>query len=99
MGKGEQEISLNSFNFNSRACQPALPRPNTSPKFPTSNIYDLPLTNSPSPFKTQAWQEALQGYPGELPTIITNILRYGCLLGYKGPRQLILSRNLDTANN
>jgi hypothetical protein len=90
---------VNSFEFNSQACQPALPRPNTSPKFPTSNIYDLPLTNSPSPFKTQAWQEALQGYPGELPTIITNILRYGCLLGYEGPQRLILSRNLDTANN
>lgn len=51
------------------------------------------LTLSPSPFKISAWRELLRPYPGNLPSILINILEFGALTGYEGPSQSIFSKN------
>jgi Reverse transcriptase (RNA-dependent DNA polymerase)/RNase H-like domain found in reverse transcriptase len=58
-----------------------------------------PLQDSPSPFHLDAWDTLLQSYPGDLRLIITNILRFGALIGYEGPDRYILSKNLLSAND
>jgi hypothetical protein len=40
----------------------------------------------------------LVDYPGDLPQLISGILKNGAQLGYEGPSQFILSRNLVSAN-
>lgn len=73
------------------------PRPNTSPLF---RVYDPrfpPLQDSPSPLHAPAWEILLQPCPGELSSLIKGMLTYGCLLGYEGPEQFHISRNLCTA--
>ena len=90
---------MNRFIFDSYTCVPALPRPNTCPQFRTADISGGLLINSLSPLILHAWQEGLRGYPGNLSKIIEDIIRCGCLLGYQGPDQHILSENLPTANN
>ena len=67
--------------------------------FQTANTSGPPLQNSPSPFITDAWRDALSCYPGNLSKILTDILKFGCLLGYNGPKVLILSDNMPTAKN
>lgn len=57
-----------------------------------------PLQDSPSPLYRPAWRLLLQQYPGDLPTVIDNILEYGALLGYTGPARYIISRNLKSVN-
>jgi Reverse transcriptase (RNA-dependent DNA polymerase) len=63
------------------------------PTFPTYDPNAPPLTNSPSPLNILAWEQLLEDYPGDLKTIIVGILRFGALLGYKGPERHILSTN------
>jgi hypothetical protein len=36
----------------------------------------------------------LSSYPGDLPVLLVGILTHGARLGYEGPKQLIISRNL-----
>ena len=67
--------------------------------FQTANTSGSPLRESPSPFIIGAWLDALSHYPGNLPKILADILKFGCLLGYNGPKVLILSDNLPTAKN
>jgi hypothetical protein len=57
----------------------------------------LPLQKSPSPLYTPAWELLLQPYPGELSVLIQGILTYGCQIGYVGPEQFHISKNLRTA--
>jgi hypothetical protein len=86
-----------------RACAPSFyplytapPRPNTRPLF---NVVGLtPLHHSPSPLHLPAWEHMLVNYPGDLPQLVSGILRNGAQLGYEGPAQFILSRNLISAD-
>ncbi|TMD69347.1 MAG: hypothetical protein E6I91_02300 [Chloroflexi bacterium] len=71
-------------------------RPNCNPLYSvfTPSAY---LHHSPSPFRPAAWAALLAEYPGELPSLIDGILRCGARIGYTGPPQLILSKNLASA--
>src|SRR3979490_1150277 len=82
-----------------RGCAPpfyppyiAPPRPNTQPLFDV--VGATPLQHSPSPLHLLAWERMLVNYPGDLPQLISGIPRNGTQLGYKGPAQFILSKNL-----
>ncbi|OXV08604.1 hypothetical protein Egran_03633, partial [Elaphomyces granulatus] len=70
------------------------PRPNCTPKFDVFRESDPILFNSPSPLRPEAWQRLLSSYPGDLPILLVGILTHGARLGYEGPKQLIISRNL-----
>lgn len=74
----------------------APPRPNTHPLF--NVIGSAPLQDSPSPLHPPAWEHMLANYPGNLPQLISGILRNGTQLGYEGPAQFILSKNLVSAD-
>jgi hypothetical protein len=56
-----------------------------------------PLTPNPSPLRAEAWATSLAHYPGDLKHILPHIIRNGADVGYSGPSQLILSRNLKSA--
>lgn len=55
---------------------------------------DPVLLNSPSPLRPEAWGRLLSSYPGDLPVLLVGILTHGATLGYEGPKQLLISRNL-----
>jgi Reverse transcriptase (RNA-dependent DNA polymerase) len=78
-------------------CQPAPPRPNTTPLFPLFDPNEERLTASPSPFNIPAWRHLLTDYPGNLPDWLVGILTSGCHLGDEGPPQFIVSDNLPSA--
>jgi Reverse transcriptase (RNA-dependent DNA polymerase) len=91
------------YTFKLRGCAPpfyppyiAPPRPNTQPLFDV--VGATPLQHSPSPLHLLAWERMLVNYPGDLPQLISGILRNGTQLGYKGPAQFILSKNLISAD-
>ena len=44
------------------------------------------------------WLQMLSNYPGPLGRLLHNIIIYGAQLGYDGPEQLILSKNLASAS-
>jgi hypothetical protein len=85
--------SLYSF-LTSFPCDPALARPNTIPQFTVYNDLGPQLSPSSSPFAILAWKMLLQKYPGDLAITLSKVLRYGALIGYRGPKTLIHSRNL-----
>ena len=70
------------------------PRPNCEPKFDVFRDSDPILLGSPSPLRREAWRRLLLSYPGNLPLLLDGILTFGARLGYEGPEQFILSRNL-----
>jgi hypothetical protein len=70
----------------------APPRPNTEPFFDV--VGSVPLHHSPSPLRLLAWQRMLFNYLGDLPQLISGILQNGAQLGYEGPAQFILLKNL-----
>ena len=76
---------------------PTQPRPNTSPLFRVYEPTLPPLQKSPSPLYTPAWEFLLQPYPGALSVLIQGILTYRCQIGYVGPEQFHISKNLHTA--
>jgi hypothetical protein len=78
-------------------CRPAPARPNTEVLFRIVDTTKPPLPAIPSPLYRPAWRALLADYPGELPTILDNILEFGALLGYTGPDRYIISRNLKSA--
>lgn len=53
---------------------------------------------SPSPFVADAWFYLLRPYPGPLRFHINSILRWGTLLGYKGPEVLRFCENHRSAS-
>jgi hypothetical protein len=55
---------------------------------------DPVLLNSPSPLRPEVWGRLLSSYPGDLPVLLVGILTHGATLGYEGPKQLLISRNL-----
>ena len=57
-----------------------------------------PLVNSPSPLYRPAWAALLEAYPGDLPTAIDNILRFGALIGYSSSDKYIVSKNLKSTS-
>ena len=57
------------------------PRPNTSIHFEVFDPSLPPLRDSASPFIASAWKTLLQRYPGNLGTVCSGILTYGCRLG------------------
>jgi len=67
--------------------------------FQLYNDANPPLKSSPSPFHLDAWDTFLRLYPGDLRLTLTNILRFGSLVGYTGPDRYILSKNLLSAND
>ena len=67
--------------------------------FQTANTSGSPLQKLPSLFIISAWLDALSHYPGNMPEILADILKFGYLLGYNRPKVLILSDNLPTAKN
>ena len=72
-------------------------RPNTDLHFSHVDKSRPPLQSSPSPLNPEAWLELLREYPGSLGTIVCDILIYGTQIGYEGPEQLILSKNLTSS--
>lgn len=75
------------------------PQPNTTLPFTTSDPARAILLDLPSPLQPHAWSVLLQNYPGDLGLSIKNILLHGVLIGYEGPDQVRLSRNLASAQN
>ena len=47
--------------------------------------------------RRQAWSALLSKYPGTLPQVLDDILRYGALTGYTGPKKYYISKNLKSA--
>ena len=76
---------------------PVVLQTNTIAAFAIADISALPLTDSPSPLRINAWESLLVSFQGRLPSPIIAILRYEALLGYKGTEQKILSQNLASA--
>jgi hypothetical protein len=76
----------------------ALPRPNTKPQFRVFDDSKPPLSASPSPFHPKAWAARLQQYPSQLGNTLSSILTYGACIGYEGPKQHVLSKNLSSAS-
>ena len=83
-----KNTTLKNF-LESHPCCPAPPRPNTTVQFQIADTSQPPLINSPSPLYRPAWAALLEAYPGDLPTAIDNILRFGCLVGYSGSDKYI----------
>lgn len=51
------------------------------------------------PLLTAGWEIALRDYPNkQYKATILAIIKFGVKIGYIGPKQLILSQNLPTAN-
>jgi hypothetical protein len=82
----------------SRVRKPVGARPNTNPLYVTADPTGLRLSRSPSPLSVDGWAVALRGYPGNLPSIIHDILTFGARIGYTGSQKLMLSENLSSAN-
>jgi hypothetical protein len=61
-------------------------------------IGSTPFHHFPSLFHLLAWERMLVNYPGDLPQLISGILRNGTQLGYESPAQFILSKNLISAD-
>lgn len=96
-------IPSRQYTSTLRGCAPSFypsyivpPRPNTQPLFDV--VGSTPLHHSPSPLHPPAWKRMLVNYPGNLPHLISGILRNGAQLGYQGPAQFILSKNLISAD-
>lgn len=70
-------------------CLPAPERPNTLVKFPLHDIFAPKLVNSPSPFILESWHDLLARYPGSLRFHICSVIRYGALVGYNGPQDIL----------
>lgn len=56
------------------------------------------MADSPSPLPPEAWCYALRYYPGDLPTVLSNILIFGAQLGHPGFDVCQVFENLKTAN-
>jgi hypothetical protein len=82
----------------SRTRKPVRARPNTEPQYVTADPTGPKLNPSPSPLSVDSWAAALRGYPGNLPSIIHNILTFGARIGYTGSQKLMLSKNLTSAD-
>ena len=92
-----KNTTLKNF-LESHPCCPAPPRPNTTVQFQIADTSQPPLINSPSPLYRPAWAALLEAYPGDLPTAIDNILRFGALIGYSGSDKYIVSKNLKSTS-
>ena len=54
----------------------------------------------PIPLNADAWEELLVGYPDKtFGRALASIARYGVKLSYQGPRKLLRSHNLPTAES
>lgn len=61
--------------------------------------YSVPLEMS-GPLIATGWEAELEHHPDKLyKTAILDIIKFGAKLGYTGPRQRIISKNLPTAND
>ena len=67
--------------------------------FTIVNTSKPPLQSSLSPLRPKAWLRFLTKYPSTLNTLLVDILTYGAQIGYKGPNQLLLSKNLTSADD
>jgi hypothetical protein len=72
---------------------PAHARPNTCSPFQLLSPWAIPLSPSP-PILTHSLGKFSWGYTLVRYLWLAGILKYGCLLGYDGPPQFILSKNL-----
>lgn len=70
---------------------------NTVPLFRAFDASAIPLQDSPSSLRPQAWKVALQQYPGSLPRTLFGVLIFGAMLGFEGPETLRRSKNLTSA--
>jgi hypothetical protein len=71
--------------------------PNYTLKYSVFNNLDSPLIKSLSPFIRTAWATLLEKYPGKLPKLIDGIITYRCKIGFIGPHNRHISKNLSTA--
>ena len=84
---------LSKFN-----CLPTPTRPNTTVLFKLVDPSKPKLSPPPSPFIIQAWSTLLLQYPDQtLRLHLVMLLRFGCLIGYKGPDAFINSKKLPSA--
>lgn len=61
--------------------------------------YTMPFAK-PGPLIAAGWKTYLHNHPDkQYKAIILDIIKFGAKIGYTGPKQLILSQNLPTAND
>ncbi|KAJ5385651.1 hypothetical protein N7509_008192 [Penicillium cosmopolitanum] len=77
-------VCLDIFQMLSPPTSWPAPRPNTSLQFKIFDSSLPPLRGSASPFISSAWETLLEHYPGDLGTICSGILTFGCRLGCTG---------------
>jgi hypothetical protein len=66
--------------------------------YPLANTSASPLTH-PGPLDPAAWSQWLINHPDRrYAKTLADVITYGARIGYTGPRQTILSRNLASAN-
>jgi hypothetical protein len=75
---------------------PSSPRPNYILEYSVFNDLDPPLIKSLSPFIYITWATLLEKYSGELPKLINGIIIYRCKIGFTGPYNHHISKNLST---
>ena len=90
------EKGLKRF-LTSHPCLPAPSRPNTNFRFSLVDSSKPKLSDSPSTLNANAWLTLMSRYPSLLSLYLYNILTYGALVGYEGPKTLIISKNLSSA--
>jgi hypothetical protein len=76
---------------------PSPPRPNYILEYSVFNDLDPPLIKSLSPFIHIAWATLLEKYPSELLKLIDSIIIYGCKIGFIGPHNRYILKNLFIA--
>ena len=81
----------------SHPCLPVPPRPNTNLCFALINLSKPKLSDSPSTLNANAWFRFMFHYPSPLGLYLYNILIYDALVGYEGPKTLIISKKLSSA--
>ena len=76
---------------------PSLLCPNYMLKYSVFNDLDSPLIKSLSPFIRTAWVTLLKKYSGELLKLIDGIITYRYKIGFIGPHNCHISKNLSIA--
>lgn len=87
--------SLNSFLI-SYPCLPTPARPNTNLRFYLVNTFKFKLSDFSLTLNASAWFILMSCYPFLLGFYFHNILIYYTLIGYEGPKTLIILKNLSS---
>ena len=68
--------------------------------FPYLLVDYTSLLEQPEPLLAAEWEAALRNHPDQVyKAVVMDIIRFGAKMGYMGPKQRIISKNLLTAND